>query len=291
MAGDVAGNGQDLHYAGKVALLRLRGEEGLADDDGRVLFRMVFAQVCVADLRAGRMPPREGRRWLDALWREGGGYVADKVVEMEWEVAVFCARAGEVVEGEAGMKAGKKAGKRLQELLVEGEELLDRLERWAEGEGEQWQFERKTVVGPKRKGEDKAGWETVHVYFNLVAATNWNFNRALRISLANTLLRLAGRMQAVDPVFKLLTGVRQSLWKQTTLELADDICESMPFILADHRQNAQSRSAGAAVLGYQCLWPLRVASTVDGIKVERRSELMDWNGYIAYQLGFREAMA
>ncbi|KAH7053280.1 hypothetical protein B0J12DRAFT_727538 [Macrophomina phaseolina] len=281
-AGDRA---EDLHYAGKVALLRMRGEEGLKDDDGRVLFRMVFAQVCVADLVAGRRPPCEGRRWLEVLWREGGGYLADGVLALEWEMAEFCARAGEVVKERAF-----DGGRRLQELLVEGEELFARLEGWAEGGGDEWQFEKKRSVGPRREGEVVEGCETVHVYHNLITATEWNFSRTLRIHLANTLLDLAARMRAVDPVLKLLTGVRQARWQRAALDLVDEICGGMAFILGDCRQGTKSRSFGAAVVGYQSLWPLRVALTVGGIRDKQRAALMGWMRYIGHELGLQQAV-
>ncbi|KAF2839257.1 hypothetical protein M501DRAFT_1016338 [Patellaria atrata CBS 101060] len=270
----------DSHHSGRELMIKLRGPDLLRTNEGRGLFRFLQTQLSIGYLLKRKRPPPETTAWLSLLPKDSS---VTRLLRMITNLGHFRIDVNEFLS----LRPEDQEEGRFNELIEAGSSLEDELGMW-----------RYKVVASAtgRLLEDRGNYcswtkyknRKVIVHMDIFRAITWNHYRCIRIRLLECLLELCQHQKiTVESPF----GKLQVIWKNAILELADDICASVPYLFGciDQNGNPQATPTGTALSGYTLLWPLRAAVTVEGISLEHKIYIREQYEYIGNVFGIGQA--
>jgi len=173
----------------------------------------------------------------------------------------------------------------LQQLIEEGDQIDQEFQRWTQTLPASWNYEKIPKVDGPWSMESGAPRE-IHIYKGLMASAEWNSYRAIRMHLLERLLELSN---AAEQCQTFITGA--STWIAALLEIAEDICASVPFNLGKVDMNGKFKnaSAGMALGGYSLILALRMTVTCLLIPNKCRQWVIRKLKYITETMGIVQA--
>jgi len=170
----------------------------------------------------------------------------------------------------------------LQQLIEEGDQIDQELQRWTQTLPASWNYEKILKFDGPWSVESGAPRE-IHIYKGIMASAEWNNYRAIRMHLLERLLELSEQC----PTF--ITAA--PTWIAALLEIAEDICASVPFTLGKVDMNGKFKnaSAGMALGGYSLILALRMTVTCLLVPNKCRQWVICKLKYIAETMGIVQA--
>lgn len=175
----------------------------------------------------------------------------------------------------------------LIELIRRGTAIDDELQHWTQTLPECWKLE-KLFKSHRPWSEESGAPRTIHVYKGIWASAEWNNYRAIRLHLLERLIELSNAIEeSMNPYFEPLANE----WKRKALEIAEEICASVPFALEkiDMNRNFKNASVGMALGGCSLLLALRMAVTCLHVPKKRRSGMIEKLGYVSNSMRISQA--
>lgn len=173
----------------------------------------------------------------------------------------------------------------LQQLIEEGDQIDQELQRWTQTLPISWNYEKIPKFDGPWSMESGAPRE-IHIYRGIMASAEWNNYRAIRMHLLERLLELSN---AAEQCQMIITAT--PTWIATLLEIAENICASVPFALGKVDMNGRFKnaSAGMALGGYSLILALRMTVTCLLIPKKCRQWVIRKLKYISETMGIAQA--
>ncbi|KAI9849553.1 MAG: hypothetical protein M1838_000136 [Thelocarpon superellum] len=282
----VAGHkAEDSHIDGVAALIKLRGKARLRTPVEAKLFDMARGNLVMSYLSRGKAIDFL-TDMMDELPVDDA--VNDQLGRLTMELPNLRAAAEGLVKVPNPLVRLTKAVQILGDVVA----LDQRLVRWSQSVPAAWarQTVQHVVDRPATPPETWAFYPgDVDVYQDLWVADSWNTYRWARLVTGRMMVRIVARLRGIVPAF-CLPAVGSPL--EVVLELVNEICASVPFILGYATRAMEKEDSGVNALGgYFLLTPLAVACSVDEVSEAQRRWLRGRLTHISRQMGINRAAA
>lgn len=232
-------------------LLRVQSEHLKSNRPAWNLFRVMHTQLLAGCLLKKSPPPPDSVKWL-SMGNQNGP------IE---EVSVLFVELIQIVSYVQGVAASWPDSVRIQQLrevILHGMELDLKIVQWAESLPSIWKY-----TSIRNNSTTSSPPNSVQVHQDFFTAGTWNSWRSMRIRLIQILMATVEllREEAID------FGSQMIRWRKTLLDLANDVCSTVPYLLGeiDGQGIPRGTAKGIALGGYMLLYPLQIISTVEGL--------------------------
>ena len=253
----------DAHGEGQSVLIRLRGQDQFNTDRGRSLFRSVQDILQSKDMSVRANPTLGLTDWPESAYLTAQGDGMGRLLSR------ICVTISQISALLAKWTVNENWASDVAELAQKALALEQEARRFCESAPVAWRYWPVSTPLESSLSDEDAAFETypkrILVYRNnRVPATRMTTFTG-RVRLLQAVLDCAATL--TDGGFECPTSLRDPCLRPRILEIADDMCGSIPALLneVDSRGNILAESTGTAVAATKAIYPLHLVASLEGV--------------------------